>query len=123
MHVHVRKYAQSPSTSLKALLQLDWEIYQNLNRMIPTRIAHNEAESLIQMYLQDFNETAYKTLLSQRNETEVAEAVSNLSGNPLAVYRAFWRFENCIKKLLRLPAQDFGGDLRGKTATYVKLTV
>ena len=29
--------------------------------------------------------------------------MAKLAGNPLAVYRTFWRFENYVKKLLMIP--------------------
>ena len=111
----IRKYAQSPRDNLEALLQLDLEIYQNIKRLLPPRIAQvgsDQARSLILSYLQDLNQNPYSAILLNTS-THVAEVVGKLSRNPLAVYRTFRRFENYIKKLLRLPDKDLA-DLQGK---------
>ena len=102
----VRKYAQSPSTHLEAFIQLDLDIYQNLQRLFPPgveQVDNDLTQSLVLGYLQDFKETAY-------NDVTDAEAAKELSGNPLAVYRAFWRFENYIKKSLKHSAKYPGTD-------------
>ena len=114
---HTRKYAQSPRGKIEAFIQLDLQIYQNIKRLLRPGVPEHDngqARSLILRYLQDFNDTAYNALLSKRNETN-AEAVRKLSGNPLAIYRAFWRFENYIKKLLRHSEEELEAELRGKS--------
>ena len=106
------KYAQAPSSNLQALLQLEWKIFQKFKRILPPLMTQSgklgQAQSLLIRYLKDFNETAYNSILLKTSGTDTNEAVSQLSWNPLAVYRTFWRFENYIKEFLRLPPGDYG---------------
>ena len=115
----IRKYSHIPSSHFKAFIQLDWEIYNNVNRLSPTSMVQTkdgQAETLIRKYLQDFKDTAYDAMLLKKNGTN-AGTVTKLSGNPLVVYRTFWRFENYVKQLLRLPADDFA-ELRGTSRRF-----
>ena len=106
----VRKYALSPISNLKAFLQLDLEIYRKVMRLFPASVAFglntSVAESLVSSYLQDFQEAAknYVDLL----RTNEAEFFSHVLRNQLAIYRTFWRFENYIKKIVRLTAEQLG---------------
>ena len=113
---HIRKYARSPNGNLEAFIQLDLQMYQNINKLLRPGVPQHkngQARSLILRYLQDFNDTTYNSL---RNGTNADEAVIKLSGSPLAVYRAFSRFENYIKKLLRHATEDLGAELGGKSS-------
>ena len=107
----VRKYGQSPTGNLKAMLQFDWELYRSIKPMAPTAAVHgrnySQAQALILGYLQDFDESTSK-LLPKTNEKDKVEAVRNLSENLLAIYRTFWRFENFIQQFLKLPAGSYG---------------
>ena len=107
VEIQVRKYAHSPRSNLEASVQLDWEIYQNVKRIFRPSTAdgssnNGHVELLIFRYLQDWNETLYNARLWKATG---AETVITLARNPLGVYLTFWRFENYIKKLLRLDDQ------------------
>ena len=69
---------------------------------MPKQVAHQEnlhLQPALARYLEDFNETAYNSV-SQAHHVDVEATVDKLAGNPLAAYRAFWRFENFIKPWL-----------------------
>ena len=114
---HITKYARNPLGNLEAFIQLDLEIYRNIKRLLRPGVPEHDngqARSLILRYLQDFNDTAYNAILSKTNGTN-PEAVKKLSSNPLALYQAFWRFENYIKKLLGHSAEELEAELRGES--------
>ena len=52
-------------------------------------------------YLQDFNESAYNSI--ELNSSNLDSKVAELSSNPLAVYRTYWRFLNFIRKWAEEP--------------------
>ena len=104
--IQVHKYAPSPNGHLEAFLRLDLQIYQNATQLIRPSLNPSPAESLVFSYLHDFKESG--SYFSQLLRFNGAEKDRKLLGNPLVIYRAFWRFENYINKLLRLPDQDLG---------------
>ena len=114
-----KKYGHSPSTALKSLILLDWEIFGNVKRIVDSMDSAeephggNQKESfqsnhMFRTYLQDFNETAYNSVL--QSDAYDAETVSKLAWNPLAIYRTFARFENYITKWMA-PQEDERGDI------------
>ena len=103
----VREYALSPSGKLEALLQLELKIYQKLKQLLPAKnalvsITPGPTDLLVQSYLEDFDQATRNTSFVLQNH----EIVGKILENPLAIYRMLWRFENYIKKILRLPAED-----------------
>lgn len=48
----------------------------------------------ISSYLNDFNETAYTSLMEADPDSDM---VAKLAWNPLAAFRTLWRFENYVK--------------------------
>ena len=65
----------------------------------------------IRSYFQSFNESAYKALESEPGDKEL---VDKLAWNPLAIYRTFWRFENCVKPWLATEIQERHGTFKRK---------
>ena len=106
----IRKFAHSPSANLKAFLQLDLEIHEKFQRALHLSSSNKAQHPLISKYFQDFEETWSKLLLETNGSTR-AETVRKLSRDPLGVYRAFWRFENYVKKLLQLAFRDVIGSV------------
>ena len=109
----VPKYAVYPTSKLEALFRLDLEIYKNVVRLFPPKLGANPipAESLVLNYLQDFQETVGDFFKSGANEAEI---IGKAVRNQLAIYRTLWRFENYIKEITRLPAEDIGTAFKGE---------
>ena len=90
-------------------------MYKTVARLFPPATSRGAnlgpAESLVLGYLQDFHETVGDNFLMLG--TGDAEITSNELRNQLAIYRTFWRFENYIKQIVRLPVEDTGTAFKG----------
>ena len=75
---------------------------------------------LFNSYLQDFNESAYNSILVVTNETERNELLAKLAWNPLATYRTMWRLENYVKKWAQMD-EKIRVPLNNSSLDYVKL--